>query len=183
MENLKQEEELQLRGQPTEIEAMVRIRCPECRKGIVYSHGSHMNRLCPNCGIRFEREPGYFSGAIWIAILLATPVALFMMFSLLWFFRDLHPALAGILASLTFVPLIPLTIRFSRSIWMYLDHQMHPQHPHRDPPDSPEPSPQPIPPEEPGVGKEREPAPEENFAMTAPAGTLTEPYNKEIVEV
>ncbi len=150
--NYPEAEQHHLRTEPTQVGAVVRMRCPECKKGIVYSHGSHMNRLCPNCGIRFEREPGYFSGAIWIAVLLATPVALFLMFLLLWFFRELHPGVAGLLASLTFIPLVPITIRLSRSIWMYLDHQMHPQRPHRDPPDRSDIPPAPISPDPPGRG-------------------------------
>ena len=135
---------------PTKVDAMIRMRCPECKKGIIYSHGSSMNRLCPNCGIRFDREPGYFSGAIWISTLLAM---LFMMFCLLWFFRDLHPAVAGLVASLGFIPLVPITIRFSRSIWMYLDHRMHPQRPGREPPGDSSPSQQPPPPDYPGAEK------------------------------
>ncbi len=115
--------------------ATVRMRCPECKKGILYRHGTQMNRLCPSCGIEFDREPGYFTGAIWISTLLAMPVMLFAMFGFLWFFRTMHPALAGILASVTFLPLIPLTIRLSRSIWMYFDHRLNPQRPDRDPPD------------------------------------------------
>ncbi|MCB0711353.1 MAG: hypothetical protein KDD67_03395 [Ignavibacteriae bacterium] len=148
----KSEESANVLSEPSEVSAIIRVRCPECKKGIVYAHGSQMNRLCPSCGIKFEREPGYFSGAIWIGVLLATPVALFTMFCLLWFFRDLHPAIAGIVASLSFIPLIPLTIRISRSIWMYLDHQMNPETTYRNPPDNPDDIRVPVPPENPGMG-------------------------------
>lgn len=117
--------------------AVMNLRCPECKKGIVYRKGMEMNHLCPSCGIKFEREPGYFSGAIWIAIILATPIVLFLMFLFVYFFRDLHPALSGVFAALSFIPLVPLAIRISRSVWMYLDHQMHPQRRRSGPPDNP----------------------------------------------
>lgn len=121
--------------------AIVNMRCPECKKGIVYRNGMDMNRLCPSCGIEFEREPGYFSGAIWIASLLATPVMFFLMFGFFYFFRDLHPTVPGLLAALAFIPLVPITIKLSRSIWMYLDHQMHPQRRRGEPPGDPGESP------------------------------------------
>ena len=117
--------------------AVLKLRCPECKKGIVYRKGMEMNRLCPSCGIKFEREFGYFSGAIWIALLCATPIVLFIMFLFVYFFRDLHPALSGLFAALAFIPLVPITIRLSRSIWMYFDHEMNPQRKEPDPPDDP----------------------------------------------
>ena len=146
--NMHEEEHPRSHREPlNRLEAVIRVRCPECRKGIVYRNGMEMNRLCPYCGIKFNREPGYFSGSIWISTIIATPVMLFAMFCLLYFFRGLHPALAGILAALSFIPLVPLTIRLSRSLWMYLDHQMNPQRGNRRPPDDsdgkpPEPSPE-----------------------------------------
>lgn len=122
-------------GRPrASMSAAVRMRCPECRHGILYDEAKGMHRRCPRCGITFEREPGYFTGAIWISILLATPIALAFMFLFVWFIPDLHPAVSGILASLSYIPLIPLTIRISRSLWMYFDHQMHPQRGRTDPP-------------------------------------------------
>lgn len=117
--------------------AVLKLRCPECKKGIVYRKGMEMNHLCPSCGIKFERELGYFSGAIWIALLCATPIVLFIMFLFVYFFRDLHPALSGLFAALSFIPLVPITIRLSRSMWMYLDHQMHPQRKDPERPDDP----------------------------------------------
>lgn len=137
MKKREEEPERSARESMNAFGAMMHVRCPECRKGIVFRRGMEMNRLCPYCGIKFDREPGYFTGAIWISMLVAMPVMLFLMFCLIYFFRDLHPALAGILAAVGFVPLLPVTIRISRSIWMYLDHQMHPQRSGRRPPGDP----------------------------------------------
>lgn len=111
--------------------AASRMRCPECRIGILYAVPHSMNRRCPKCGIRFEREPGYFTGSIWIGVILATPISLGLLCGTMWVFPDLHPALAGIGAVILFSPLLPLTIRIARSFWMYFDHQMQPQKPDR----------------------------------------------------
>lgn len=111
------------------LSAATRLRCPECRSGILYAAPNSMNRRCPKCGIRFEREPGYFTGSIWIGVILATPVALGLLCGTMWAFPDLHPAIAGFVAVMFFSPLLPLTVRVSRSLWMYFDHQMQPQPP------------------------------------------------------
>ncbi len=109
------------------IDAALRLRCPECRVGILYAAPDSMNRRCPKCGIRFNREPGYFSGAIWIIYMIATPVGLAFVLGTMYLFPDLHPALAGVIGALCFGPLVPIAMRYSRSLWMYFDHQMNPQ--------------------------------------------------------
>jgi len=43
---------------------LIRLRCPVCREGSVFSGPYAMNATCPRCGIRFERENGYFLGAM-----------------------------------------------------------------------------------------------------------------------
>ena len=38
-------------------------RCPRCGGGHLYTGWFRMKDRCPTCGMRFEREPGYFVGA------------------------------------------------------------------------------------------------------------------------
>ncbi len=106
--------------------AVLRQRCPECGNGIAFRRGMKMNRLCPSCGVRFEREPGYFTGAIYIGIIIAFPITLLFLLGLFYLFRDIHPALAGFLAMLFFLPLVPVTIRVSRMMWMNLERGINP---------------------------------------------------------
>ena len=46
---------------------LLRLRCPVCRKGAVFRGLFSMNTNCPSCEVKFERENGYFMGAMWIA--------------------------------------------------------------------------------------------------------------------
>ena len=57
----------------------LRKRCPNCGRGKVFSSFFRLNTNCSECGFRFEREPGYWTGAIamniafvevWVAILI-----------------------------------------------------------------------------------------------------------------
>ena len=39
-------------------------RCPRCGAGKLFRHWFTMVHNCPRCGMKFEREPGYWTGAI-----------------------------------------------------------------------------------------------------------------------
>ena len=84
-----------------------------------------MNRTCPVCGIAFEREPGYFLGAMYfsygMAIAVATPVVLVGL-ALGWS----YPA-TGVAAGALLVSLAPILFRYSRVLWMYMDQYFDPR--------------------------------------------------------
>ena len=44
--------------------AVVAGRCPRCLDGRIWRGLFSMNEVCPVCGLRFEREPGYWTGAM-----------------------------------------------------------------------------------------------------------------------
>ena len=62
--------------------AVMPQRCPRCLEGPVFATLFRMHAQCPACGLRFEREPGYFTGAMYlsygVALLATAPVWLVM---------------------------------------------------------------------------------------------------------
>ena len=84
-----------------------------------------MNRQCPVCGIAFEREPGYFLGAMYfsygMAVMVVTPVVLV---GLVW---DWSYPRTGVVAGALLVALAPILFRYSRVIWMYMDQYFDPR--------------------------------------------------------
>ena len=104
---------------------LLRQRCPRCGQGKVFGGIVRMNRTCPVCGIAFEREPGYFLGAMYfsyaMAVAAATPlVALGLVFG--WSYP-----LIGVLAGAELVLLSPLVYRYSRVIWLHFDQHFDPR--------------------------------------------------------
>ncbi len=85
----------------------------------------HMHAQCPVCGLPFEREPGYFVGAMYlsygVALLATAPVWLTMM----WLRRSLGEVLLAI------GPLLlvgaPWLFRYARVLWLYLDQAVDPR--------------------------------------------------------
>jgi uncharacterized protein (DUF983 family) len=101
--------------------ALLLQRCPRCREGRLFKGALAMNDPCPVCGLVFNREPGYFIGAMYFSYVLAVAIMVPLFFLLQWLLPDWSSiAVAG----LTLVPYLPLTtvvFRYSRVIWIYFD--------------------------------------------------------------
>jgi uncharacterized protein (DUF983 family) len=58
---------------PTEFSAAMHAKCPRCRRGNMFEGPMYglklqkMNVNCPHCGLKFEREPGYFYVAMFVS--------------------------------------------------------------------------------------------------------------------
>jgi len=99
----------------------LRLRCPRCGQTDLFSGRFTMRECCAVCGLRYEREQGYFVGAIYVnyaataVVSVGTVLALDQIVGL-----SLPAQLAtGIALSL----LVPLAFfRYSRSLWLVLDY-------------------------------------------------------------
>jgi uncharacterized protein (DUF983 family) len=120
------------------INAIVRQRCPRCLEGRAFRGSVTMNETCPICGLRFEREQGYFMGAMYVSYLLASVVLGFLMVLIHWLFvPDWKLEYALLLAAPPFLLMVPMLFRYSRVVWMHFDRWADP---------TPEPGTPPLPP-------------------------------------
>jgi uncharacterized protein (DUF983 family) len=109
----------------TLVGAILKLKCPRCREGKVYAGLFRMNPVCPVCGLKFEREPGYFLGAMYLnygmgGVVLIGWILGLVLFTSLPFFWDVASA-AALLVLLT-----PLIFRYSRVIFMNIDRNAFP---------------------------------------------------------
>jgi len=86
-----------------------------------------MHERCPACGLVYEREPGYFTGAMVIAYALGVPAFLLIVLALLAAGVDTVAAL--LVGGAVYLPLAPLILRSSRVIWLHLDWMLDPGRP------------------------------------------------------
>jgi uncharacterized protein (DUF983 family) len=97
-------------------------RCPRCLQGRVFRGLVTMNETCPACGYRFEREPGYFLGAMYASYFLAVPVVGLLTWAInVWLVPQWSLEKAIFLATPPFLLLVPFIFRYSRVIWMHID--------------------------------------------------------------
>jgi uncharacterized protein (DUF983 family) len=113
--------------------SILRQRCPRCRSGGIFRYSvfrgfPKMNDRCPGCGLKFEREEGYFLGAMYISYGLAL-VAITAIAGLLralfgwWVTKD------AVWAVVLFLPFAPTLTLLSRVLWIYLDQTVDPEPP------------------------------------------------------
>ena len=100
-------------------------KCPRCRSSSLYTSPFNIKRpldmpkACSHCEQRFEPEPGFYFGAMFISYALCTlgmlPLALFLVFYFKW----------SVVAAMSFVVIFWFSInirmlRLSRSIWIHI---------------------------------------------------------------
>jgi uncharacterized protein (DUF983 family) len=110
-----------LRAAGARLAAVVRLRCPRCLQGKVFRGAFAMNDPCPVCGLIFEREEGYFLGAMYVSYLLASAFFLSAYFVGDWLFPDVNAFLLVLGITVLYLPLAPAVFRYSRVIWMYFE--------------------------------------------------------------
>lgn len=101
------------------------LRCPRCFGGPVFRGLFKMEERCSRCGFRFEREQGYFVGAIYINYAATVAIAMPGYFVLDYL---AEPSLATQLIFWGgFVAVFPLVFfRHSRSLWLAIGELLSP---------------------------------------------------------
>ena len=110
---------------PSRLAAILKRRCPRCLTGDVYQRIFKPNASCPECGLVFEREPGYFLGSFYVSYglgaAIAIPTVLIVILldvSFVWLFP-----IVGVWVAV----LGPLIVTYSRVLWYHLDHTVDPR--------------------------------------------------------
>jgi uncharacterized protein (DUF983 family) len=102
--------------------ALLRQRCPVCGRAPLFRGAVTMHETCLGCGLRFEREPGYFMGSMYISYGLAIAVLAVFMGAIYWVWPDLDLRWNVLIAAALFLPLVPWTWRWSRTLWIFFDY-------------------------------------------------------------
>jgi uncharacterized protein (DUF983 family) len=107
--------------------AMLRQRCPRCHQGRVFRTATRMHETCPTCGLVFEREPGYFLGAMYISYGMSVGFLGLGMLACYLLFPSLDLGWDVLIAGAVYLPFVPMVFRYSRVIWMYWDYWAWPE--------------------------------------------------------
>jgi uncharacterized protein (DUF983 family) len=105
----------------------VRLRCPRCGEGRLFTTWFRMPVACTFCGLRFERAQGYFVGAIYVNYGITVLIAMVGYFAL-WTTTRISTA-GQLTLWVPFVVLFPVWFfRYSRSVWLALEYLLNPEH-------------------------------------------------------
>lgn len=121
-------------GKGSKLYSILFNKCPRCQKGNFFAVNNpynlkkfdEMNPRCPCCDERFEREPGYYTGALYVsyAYYTALIVTSFMVFEVL-FEWDLTYFLTVLISLI--ILLTPPVFRLARLTWInfFISYDAH----------------------------------------------------------
>jgi hypothetical protein len=104
----------------------LRLRCPLCGQGKLFPVWLWMNPQCPHCGVKFEREPGFFLGSIYInygltALIVAIGYPLLL-------FNGIVRETPLLIGAVGFTVLFPILLfPWARSLWLGFDQWHDPR--------------------------------------------------------
>ena len=105
--------------------ALLAGRCPRCLRGAIWRSAFSTYEACPVCALRYEREPGYWTGAMLASYLLGVPI-LALVFVLTWLVTGWDVVAVLVAADLIFLALAPFAWRYSRTAWLHFDWLVDP---------------------------------------------------------
>lgn len=106
--------------------SLISNKCPKCNKGKVFKNSAlnlfkigKMEENCSHCNFIYEKEPGFFFGAMYVSygLIVAESVAIFIISRLIlnidWFISF------GLIILIS-LALIGVNYKLSRLIWIYM---------------------------------------------------------------
>jgi uncharacterized protein (DUF983 family) len=114
-------------SRPSWVVALLLERCPRCRQGRVFNARFAMNELCPVCHLRFEREQGYFFGAMYVSYGLSIQILCLLILLGHLLLPSLRIEFVIGLSLLPYLFLVPAVFRYSRVIWIHFDRWASPE--------------------------------------------------------
>lgn len=109
---------------PSHIWYALLMRCPRCCKGGMWRAPLRMHRTCPHCSLAFEREPGYFLGAMYasyfIGMFITMPAWWWVMYNV-----QSWPFIAFVTIAMVLL-VWPIAFHYSRPVWIHIDYFVEP---------------------------------------------------------
>ncbi|TXI87894.1 MAG: DUF983 domain-containing protein [Crocinitomicaceae bacterium] len=109
----------------TNFQGIVRCKCPKCKTGKIFEDNGNvfvlraprMHAVCSSCGYKFEKEPGYFIGSLYVSYALAVAEMLFL-FCICFPFLSFEMLFLVLILGLLLLSFF--NFRYARTIWIYL---------------------------------------------------------------
>ena len=105
--------------------SLLKYKCPNCKKGNIFSPKNvfsfgKMNSSCPKCNLKFNIEPGFFYGAMYVSYALAVAESIATYVICQFFFEKtfdllIIPYIIGAILLLS-----TTNFKLSRVLWIYL---------------------------------------------------------------
>lgn len=108
----------------TKLYSILGQKCPRCQEGSLFinknpyklTNWDKMHSDCPVCGLHYEREPGFFQGAMYVSYALGVALSVAVLIAVILVgFNALTFFIVNTLALIVFAPLL---FRWARAIYL-----------------------------------------------------------------
>lgn len=109
-------------------------KCPRCHEGNVFENKNPFKKMtavhsnCSHCGLRYEKEPGFFFGAMYVTYMFNIA---FFVTCIVAYFVLLDQYISGLFLMIFYVVmtviLTPIYYRLSRMIWLNFFQSYEPE--------------------------------------------------------
>lgn len=104
---------------------VLRLRCPRCHRGKLFSSWFDMHPRCEQCSLQFQREPGFYLGSIYFNYGVASLLGIGAYFALA--FAGGLPAKLALAICVVLATTFPLWFfRYARSLFLTIDYFINP---------------------------------------------------------
>jgi uncharacterized protein (DUF983 family) len=102
-------------------------RCPNCGQRHIFRRWFRMLDRCPNCGLFFEREEGYWTGAVALNTIVTELIfGIVLVIGVIWTWPDI-PIKPILIIAVILNATVPLFFYpYSKTIWVAIDLILHP---------------------------------------------------------
>ena len=108
----------------TKLYSILKNKCPRCNEGNFFKDNNPLhlknvlktNERCPNCNFKYQIEPSFFYGAMYVSYGLTVGLSIITFLLLYFLGLDLIQTFIGI--GIALVIFTPLTLRFARLIYI-----------------------------------------------------------------
>lgn len=109
------------------LNGIIKMKCPRCQESNLFSDPNpyNLSKLlkmpdrCDKCGQKFEIEPGFFYGSMYVSYGLSIAYLVAVWVAMIVLYPDFNVTEYLVIAVGSLIALTPLFFRLSRSVWIH----------------------------------------------------------------
>lgn len=108
------------------LQAIIEAKCPRCRQGNMFVYSSFlpgkfakMHHNCPNCGVTFEPETGFYIGAMYVSYGFGVGILAVIFVALNVFANDPPTWVYMLIVTFSLLLSVPFSYRYSRVLYLH----------------------------------------------------------------
>lgn len=106
------------------LNSIIKFKCPRCHEGDFFTHKTYdlkhsgdIHLHCSHCGLKYEKEPGFYYGAMYVSYALGVALFVTLWVSFNLFFVNLNVWIQIVTISIASIVLTPYLFALSKIIW------------------------------------------------------------------